>query len=231
MRIRSVLDHPLVYQRFQELGGYFGARLKSLHAHLPIAAGARIADIGCGPGFIVEHLPAGVSYFGFDTDARYIDFATSRFGDRGRFLHRVFDDAAAREFGPFDIAMMNGVLHHLSDAEADATLGAIRRSLRAGGRLFTLDGCYADGQSAMARFLLEHDRGRHVRTEERYRALLERHFATVEVRVDHRLSWAPYTWIVMVGHTAALPSQPARRGSDLRDSAPLSARGGRDSGR
>jgi SAM-dependent methyltransferase len=209
MRIRSVLDHPLVYQRFQELGGYFGARIRSLRTHLPMAAGARIADIGCGPGFLVEHLPAGVSYIGFDTDARYIEYATSRFGDRGRFHHRPFDDTVARELGPFDIAMMNGVLHHLSDAEADATLGAIRRSLGAGGRLFTLDGCYAHGQSAMARFLLAHDRGRHVRTEESYRALLERHFATVEVHVEHRLSWAPYTWIVMVGHAGALPPQPA----------------------
>ena len=209
MRLRSVLAHPLVYQRFQQFGGYFGARLKSLRAFLPIAAGARIADIGCGPGFIVEHLPADISYTGFDTDERYIAYANSRFGTRARFFHLPFDDAAAREHGPFDIAMMNGVLHHLSDAEADPILGAVRRSLRAGGRIFTLDGCYVEGQSAIARFVLEHDRGRHVRTEERYRALLARHFATVEVHVDHRLSWAPYTWIVMVGHAEAPPPEPA----------------------
>ena len=123
MNIRAILEHPLAYQYFQQAGGFFGARRKSLRAFLPIESGARIADIGCGPGFIVEHLPANASYTGFDTDERYIAYANSRFGARGRFFHLPFDDAAAREHGPFDIAMMNGVLHHLSDAEADPILG------------------------------------------------------------------------------------------------------------
>jgi len=199
MRIRSILEHPLVYQYFQQLGGYFGARLKGLRAFLPIESGARIADIGCGPGFIVKHLPADISYTGFDTDARYIAYARAKFGSKGRFLHRLFDDDAARDHGPFDIVMMNGVLHHLSDVEAQQTLRVIRASLHAGGRLFTLDGCFVDGQSAAARFLLERDRGQFVRREDGYRALLARHFDAVEVHVDRRLSWAPYTWIVMVG--------------------------------
>lgn len=199
MNIRAILEHPLAYQYFQQLGGYFGARRKSLRAFLPIESGARIADIGCGPGFIVELLPPDVSYSGFDTDARYIAYASARFGGRGRFFHSLFDADAARDHGPFDIVMMNGVLHHLSDDEVHQTLSVVRQALHSGGRIFTLDGCYVAGQSRLARFALGRDRGRHVRTEAAYRALLARHFTTLEVHVDHRLSWAPYSWIAMVG--------------------------------
>jgi SAM-dependent methyltransferase len=199
VKMRSVLEHPLVYQSFQQLGGYFGARSKAMRAFLPIPPGSRVGDIGCGPGFIVELLPADVSYTGFDTDARYIAYATRRFGARGRFFHRPFDASAARDHGPFDIVMMNGLLHHLDDEEVHRTLAAVRPALAPGGRLFTLDGCYVEGQSAAARFLLEKDRGRHVRTEAGYRELLARHFRSLEVHVDHQLSWMPCSWVAMVG--------------------------------
>ncbi len=201
MEIKRILEHPLIYQYFQQSGGFFGARLKSQRAFLPMKAGARIADIGCGPGFISKYLPSGISYFGFDTDAAYIAYANSKFGSKGRFFHRPFDESAVRDHGPFDIVMMNGVLHHLSDDEAHRILKVVRPALREGGRLFTLDGCYTEGQSPIARLLLDHDRGRHVRTEEGYRALIAPHFDSLEVHIDHRFSWVPYTWIVMVARS------------------------------
>ena len=199
MELRSILERPLVYQSFQLVGGYFGARIKSMRAFLPIEPGARVADIGCGPGFIVERLPTTISYCGFDTDAKYIAYANARFGDKGRFFHRPFDALAARDHGPFDIVMMNGVLHHLNDDEVHQILEIVRPALRAGGRLFTLDGCYVEGQSIAVRLLLGLDRGRHIRTEDGYRKLVACHFSSLEVHVDHRLSWGPYTWIVMLG--------------------------------
>jgi hypothetical protein len=99
--------------------------------------------------------------------------------------------------------MMNGVLHHLNDDEADQTLGIIKQALGAGGRLFTVDGCFVDGQPSLTRFLLKYDRGRHVRTKEHYQSLVARHFATVEIHIESALSWIPYTWIVMVGRKQA----------------------------
>lgn len=198
--IRDALRHPLVYQCYQQAGGFFGARRKATDAFLSMKSGDSVADIGCGPGFMAKYLPDGISYSGFDTDARYIEYAAHKFGSKGRFIEGRFDEAASRRYGPFDVVMMNGLLHHLNDDEAHQTLGVSREALRPGGRLFTLDGCYADEQSPVAAFLLKFDRGEHVRTEEQYRSLMERHFDTIEVHVEHDLSWVPYTWIVMVGH-------------------------------
>ena len=197
--MRSILEHPLAYRVLQNSGGFFGARLKAFGKYLPLTGAERIVDIGCGPGFVVEHLPPTVDYHGFDTHEGYIAFATSRFGKTARFSCRPFDDDTARDCGPVDVVMMNGVLHHLDDDTAHVTLEAARRALGPAGRLFTLDGCYVDGQSSVARLLLDYDRGKHVRTLERYRALVGAHFGSAVANLDPDLSWFPYTWLVMVG--------------------------------
>ena len=50
MNIRSVLEHPLVYQSFQQLGGYFGARSKAMRAFLPTPVPRAMVEGGqCGP--------------------------------------------------------------------------------------------------------------------------------------------------------------------------------------
>jgi hypothetical protein len=99
--------------------------------------------------------------------------------------------------------MMNGVLHHLDDDEVHETLRVIKGSLRTNGRLFTLDGCFADGQSPLTRFLLKSDRGQHVRMREQYESLMASYFDTVEVHIENSLSRVPYTFIIMIGHHQA----------------------------
>ena len=203
MSITDVLKHPVVYQTYQNWGGFYQSRLKAQAKYLPMQTGQRVVDIGCGPGFIVEDLPDEVSYIGFDTDERYIDYANARFGKKGQFYCREFESVAAREFGPVDLVMMNGVLHHLSDEVVHATLPAIIDALGPGGRLFTIDGCFVEGQSPIARYLLQKDRGTHVRRLPEYEALMRKHFSQVEVHIEHSLARLPYTFAVMVATAPA----------------------------
>lgn len=139
--MKHVLEFPALYQLYQEAGGFFGARIAAIRDYLAIPPRARVIDIGCGPGFIVRHLPDSIDYVGFDIDAPSITYARRHFGAQGRFEARLFDAAAAAEFGPADIVMMNGVMHHIGDAELLATLRVIGTALKPGGVLFTLDGC------------------------------------------------------------------------------------------
>lgn len=197
----SFLEFPALYQYFQRAGGFFNARLIALRDYTSIRPGARIIDVGCGPGFLAEHIPRGASYIGFDTDEAYIAYAKARFGAIGSFHCRIFDDAAATEFGPADIVMMNGVIHHLDDATALATLASIRRALAPSGLLFTLDGCFEEGQNALAAWLLRKDRGRHVRTQQDYRTLLGRVFEDVVIHRRDDLSRIPYSFAIGLART------------------------------
>jgi SAM-dependent methyltransferase len=198
MPFSDSLAIPQLYQAFQVLGGFYGARLSAIERYLRPKTGQRLIDIGCGPGYLARDLPMGIDYIGFDLDQRYIAFAKRRFSDRGQFYCRHFDEEAAKTFGPADIVTMNGVLHHISDAEAASTLASIHEVLRPAGALFTLDGAYIQAQPWFARWMLDHDRGRHVRTPERYQSLLEHTFARVESHVHEDLARVPCTLFIAI---------------------------------
>ena len=201
--MKQVLKSPAIYQLYQELGGFFGARVEAIRDYLSLRPGMRIIDIGCGPGHIVKNLPRGIDYIGLDIDEPSIAYAQSHFGARGRFMARFFDDAAARELGPADVVMMNGVMHHIGDADLAATLACVKAALKPGGLLFTLDGCYAPGQSRIDKWLLDNDRGVHVRDAAGYRALLAGTFDDVDLHIRNDLSRLPYTFAIGVARSGA----------------------------
>lgn len=192
--MKHLLSHPMMYQLYQELGGFFHARIAAIRDYLPMAPGTRVIDIGCGPGHIVRHLPSGVDYVGLDIDPAIITYANAHFGQRGRFECRFFDAVAARELGPADVVMMNGVMHHIPDAALVEMLLHVREALGPDGVLFTLDGCYVPGQSRLDRWLLDNDRGAHVRDEGGYRSVLASVFAQVDMHIRDDYARLPYTF-------------------------------------
>jgi SAM-dependent methyltransferase len=196
IELRRLLGIPALYSAFS---GFVGgdARGKYARQYIRATPGARILDIGCGPADILEHLPAGVDYTGFDTSLQYIESAKGRFGERGRFLCAEVG-ARIEDLGrDFDIVLANGVLHHLDDGDAIALFRSALDAMRPGGRLVTLDGCFVPGQSRIARYLLSRDRGAFVRTEAGYLRLATTVFRDVKSSVRHDLMRVPYTHIIM----------------------------------
>jgi SAM-dependent methyltransferase len=164
--------------------------------YLQLEPGMHILDIGCGPGHIVRHLPEGTHYTGIDVDERSIAFAKRTFGGRGRFIRGYFDATLAESLKPLNVIMMNGVMHHIADDDLARTLQNARAALASAGILFTLDGCYAPGQSRIAKWLLDNDRGGYVREAAAYRSLLSADFDSVEVHVRDDLAIWPYTFAI-----------------------------------
>lgn len=196
LRPARILSAPGFYSWFSELISGNGRATYVREFVRPIS-GSRILDIGCGPADIVGYLPPDVEYVGFDASSAYIEAALARFGQRATFhCHSISADFTACYTG-FDIAMANGVLHHLNDPHALELLVAARGALRTGGRYVSLDGCYVPQQSSVARWLLDHDRGRYVRTPDAYVALARRIFSTVVPHVRHDLNRFPYTHFIM----------------------------------
>lgn len=154
--------------------------------------GMRILDLGCGPADILDSLPQDVSYTGYDMSPEYIAAAQAKFGARGTFHCRLLEQAEVATLEPFDLVMGIGVLHHLDDDTARQFMTLAKSALKPGGRMLTLDACYAPKQNPIARFIISKDRGQHVRNEAGYRALAEGIFSGVAGSVTHR-AWIPYT--------------------------------------
>jgi len=197
--IRAILSQPAVYEAFQRFMGAKRGRQWIVRDLIRPFPGMRILDLGCGPAQILDSLPGDVSYVGYDMSAEYIAAAKAKFGARGTFDCRSLEQAEAAMLSPFDLVMGIGVLHHLDDSTARQFMSVAKAALKPGGRMLTLDPCYAPGQNPIARFLISNDRGQNVRNEAGYRALAEGTFTAIAGAVTHQV-WIPYThWAMECG--------------------------------
>ena len=193
---RSALSFPVVYDSYQSLVGAPRCHQRFIAEMVRPRAGERVLDIGCGVGASVRYLPAGVGYVGIDISEAYIDRARADHADRGDFFCADVGSVNAEMLGQFDLAFSFGVLHHLSDEIVARVVELVRKVVRPGGRFVTIDPCYVAGQNAIARLLIDNDRGEHVRDEVGYTRLMTA-LGDVSAVVHHDLLRIPYTQIVM----------------------------------
>ena len=205
---RRLLDAPLLYLASQFAMGAMRARRICVADYVRPAVGERVLDIGCGPGYVAAYYPK-VDYLGYDTDASYIRHANDRYGDRGVFRCGVLMAEEANALGPFDVITLMGVLHHMDDATVLDVLRLARGALRPGGRLVALEGCYVPGQSPVAKWMLDNDRGKFVRDEAGYRKLADQVFGDVKLEVRHDLFFIPYTKAVISMTNGPVTGTPA----------------------
>jgi 2-polyprenyl-3-methyl-5-hydroxy-6-metoxy-1,4-benzoquinol methylase len=194
--IRSVLSHPLVYGAFQNIMGAKRGRERFVRESVRPFPGMRILDLGCGPAEILGAMPDDVVYVGYDMSPDYIASAQQKFGSRGEFHCRLLEQTEVATLESFDLVMGIGVLHHLEEATAKQFMTIAKAALKQGGRILTLDPCFAPGQNPVARFLIARDRGQHVRNAEGYLALADGTGLNATGMVVHQ-AWIPYThWIM-----------------------------------
>jgi SAM-dependent methyltransferase len=196
MKPSDVLNWPASYMFFQWMVGGLRARQLFLREFAGIRSGLRVLDIGCGPGYIARDF-RDCHYVGFDVDRSHIEYARSRFGAYGEFHHGLLTENGLAAIDPFDLVMMNGVLHHLDDGELEDVLRLARRALAPGGRLITMDGYYGDNQSWIAKAMLDGDRGRFVRAADGYLKYARQAFPNVVAHFRDNYFYLPYPIIVL----------------------------------
>jgi len=166
-----LLEQPLVYRLSQLLlapgdQGILTQRIAGLARTLPDAQ--RLLDVGCGPRSWLWRI--GLHPIGLDISQSY----TVNF--HGQSKPTVRASAAAL---PFASNSLNGVwsiglLHHLPDLLAVATIEEMVRVCAFGGYVVIFDAVLPDPPLArpVAYFLRRIDRGRFVRREEELRSLI-----------------------------------------------------------
>ena len=193
---RSILAWPWAYRFFFSVIGGPQRSAILVQEYVRPRVGHRILEIGCGPGTIVPYLP-DTEYVGFDASPEYIASAQARFGDRTTFICERVSQYSLKEHSYFDIVLALGILHHLDDTEALRLFQIARAALKPGGKLITLDGCFVEEQSAMARYIISKDRGQYARTREQYVQIASQVFSNITPSIRHDLLRIPYTHLIL----------------------------------
>lgn len=194
--VDKVLARPIVYDAWQFFVGARSCHARFISDMVRPARGERILDLGCGVGASVRFLPKEISYVGVDVSAPYIEMARAKYGGWGKFVCADVAQLDPAILGRFDQAFSFGVLHHLSDDQADSAIDLVRKVVRPGGRFVTIDPCYVPGQHALAKVVIDNDRGRYVRDQAGFEGLVSG-LGAVRSSIFHDLLRIPYTQIVM----------------------------------
>jgi cyclopropane fatty-acyl-phospholipid synthase-like methyltransferase len=195
IHLRPALANPVVYRLWANLVGGSASAKVLVNEYIQPKAGARILEIGCGPGTILHYLPPS-DYLGFDLSPQYIAMAQRRFPKAKFVCERVSQFSLAKEQS-FDVVLALGIVHHLDDAEARQLFQIAVDALSPGGKLVTFDGVWIEGQSPIARWLLARDRGEYIRSESEYVKIASQVFSDIKPSIRHDLLRIPYSHLIM----------------------------------
>ena len=169
--IEKALSAPLVFDFQQKFCNNYTA-VRDEFAEYLSTSGKRILDVGCSTGACARQVVdmEKNAYTGVDIEPQYIETAT-RLYPAGKFLAL---DARSLPFesGSFDLVLFTGVWHHMDDSLIKDCLREVGRVLADSGAVLVAEPVFTPGW-ALSNFLLSLDRGRYIRAEEDYRALVD----------------------------------------------------------
>jgi ubiquinone/menaquinone biosynthesis C-methylase UbiE len=167
--VYHTLEHPSVYNVSQKilapgserfLKEHFAKIFKNSHGH--------ILDVGCGPKL---NTPSQGTIFGLDINEDYIHaYSIHHRGIVGSSTELPFKDNA------FDEVRTFGLLHHLDDKQAVATVNEMVRCTKPKGRVIIIDNVWPKNALVRPVAWLNRrlDRGKWVRSEQELRDVVGR---------------------------------------------------------
>ena len=193
-----LLANPAVYRAFKRLVLPTGVLESLVATHFVIPNGGRVLDLGCGFGDYAPFFSGHGHYVGIDHNAQYIETARAlNGGGDATFIVADVVDPVVSDYGPYDLVMISGVLHHLP-SDAILTLARnVRSLLTPAGKFVALEAVFDPEQSLLARIAVASDRGRYVRDREGYERILENVFSHVDSSTAEGMLRIPYSHIVL----------------------------------
>lgn len=164
--------------------------LRELRAENFFDPGRSYLDVGCGTGFLRDHLREA-DYLGVDLNPKYIAAARRKRGDCFQVGNALELDQIPRRF---DRVVCVGLLHHLDDGQVRKALRQCCARLKPGGEIFILDALMPEGKNRVGRALRESDNGAFVRPLAEWKALFA---AELEVRALRATGQWPFDYVFL----------------------------------
>ena len=195
MQFEKFMNNGFLYNVYQNFIVYKNRENASGFFDLPKIAKrkTRVLDIGCGPATRTSYF-TDAEYYGFDYNKQNIEIATRKYKNRPDLhfvcadINEYFCSPGVTESVCFDLVIMHGVLHHLDDNEITNCVSSVKKLLRSDnkeydGEVRFFDPIILHGNSALTNFILKHDRGKFIRTQQNYVSLLKPHFSNIETKI------------------------------------------------
>jgi ubiquinone/menaquinone biosynthesis C-methylase UbiE len=169
--LASLLSRPRVFQWQQRFCNDYRAVNEHFARYVGVS-GQDILDIGCSTGNCASAVvPLERNrYVGIDIVPGYIELAR-RWHRAGSFMHMDARNLAFRD-GSFDLVLFIATLHHMDDLLVRDCFREVRRVIRRHGIVLCAEPVFSR-ERALSTLLLHADRGKHIRTENGYRALFD----------------------------------------------------------
>lgn len=204
--LKRLLSVSWIYELVQTLVGATKGRRWLAENGWRLRGGEKVVDVGCGPGYVRDFLPPDIDYIGFDISEAYIATAGRIYQGKGLFLAgtaATFLAAPEPRMADADLVICTGLLHHLDDDEVSQALRLAHAVLRPGGRIVCFEPSFLLHQTRLSRWMLRRDRGRNVRTEAAWKAVVGAVFPDHTSSVITGLARIPYVHILIEGRKPA----------------------------
>jgi len=193
-----LLSYSFFYELIQKIFGFDLFRKKIIKKYA--SSSFFILDIGCGPANMLKYFPNCKLYYGFDTNSSYIKAARKKYKDsKNFFFAKEFDPSLLPSKYIFDLTLIFGLLHHLSNDEVYNLLKKIIKVMHKNMQILILDNVRIYKQNFITRFLMDHDRGKFIRESKEYKRLIKKVFFKknylVKFTIKHQ-KFLPYDYIV-----------------------------------
>lgn len=195
--VYRLITIPSVYKALMSALGADASITRYVNEVMQPLAGIKMLDVGCGPANVLAYLPP-LDYTGIDLNEKHIAFARERYGSRGRFLVGSAGEDLRQEENSFDLINVSALLHHLDDSEAIRLFASLKRLLKQGGRIVTIDNVWLPNQRAIVKLINRLDSGLNIRTPAGYLKLLDGEGFDIQTRIFHDLLRVPYDHFTMV---------------------------------
>lgn len=150
---------------------------KIINKEVKIKKSINVLDVGCGTG-IISPLFSQSNYTGIDIDRKLVDFAKRKYGYSFQVMN---SEKISFPKNSFDLVLVAGVIHHLSDRQSRNTLSEMKKVLKKNGKLLIIEAIPPiDNYNFLGHFIRHLDEGHNIRNIREYDDMFKKYFRVIK---------------------------------------------------